>query len=80
MRFLPMPEGRGFRANHMVNSHFFFGMLFFGILLGMFLGGFNWKDIRGGNREQRVVITRMVVFAAVGAIVFGAIGFFVHSL
>lgn len=61
-----------------MNTQFFVGMLVFGALIGGFLGGFNWKHIKGSDRDQKVVATKMIVGIVVGAVVFGVLGFFIR--
>lgn len=61
----------------MITSFFWYSILF-GLLLGGFLGGFNWKKIKGGERDQTVVRNRIILFAIILGLVFGLIAFFVH--
>ncbi len=56
----------------------FWGLLFFGALLGGFLGGFNWGHVKGSDRDQTVVRNRIILGVVAGVIVFGTIGFFLH--
>lgn len=62
-----------------MNTHFFVGMLILGALVGGFLGGFNFRSIKGDSgRNQSFVAKRMVMGIIVGVIVGGLVGFFVH--
>lgn len=56
----------------------FWGLLVFGLLLGGFVGGFNWKRIKGGERDQVVVRNRIILFALLFGVLFGIIGFFLR--
>lgn len=59
-------------------TNFFWYSILFGILFGAFLGGFNWKNLKGSDRDQTVVRNRMIVFALILGALFGLIAFFVH--